>query len=501
MGMTLGDLLGIAGEAAGIEVTGLALDSRKVKQGDVFFAIHGVNDDGSRYAREALDRGAVAVVARGAGVEEVSPRYVHVPNMRDALARAATIFNGNPSHTLKVFAVTGTNGKTTIAGLVRDILSDAGVECGLLSTVEYTYPGHSEEASRTTPDPLTLQANFAAMVRAGCGAASIEASSHALDQGRIDLTRIEAAGFTNISQDHFDYHHSYENYFLAKRHLFEQLGALNRGGPAVINADDPYGARLIADAASMDITPLPYSLSPNAKAEIRASNIGMDTDGTSFTLEAFGERREVRTHLLGRYNVSNILCAIGMSVAGGAPLDGAIETISRARPRWGRLEKVADIGGAAVFVDYAHTPDAIGKVLGALREITPGRLVIVFGCGGDRDRGKRPLMAEVASSMADFAILTSDNPRTEDPDRIMDDAEAGFAKGGAGHLRIADRREAICRGIAMLGRGDTLVIAGKGHETYQEICGVKHPFDDRRVAAEAVASIGAPQRRDGTSQP
>lgn len=480
--MTLGSLLGIDGPDGKISASGIASDSRKVRPGEVFFAIPGVNDDGLRYAQEALNRGAVAVVAQDVDGDTDVKQLVRVPDVRVALARAASAFHGDPSRSLKVFAVTGTNGKTTIAGLVRDMLADAGVKCGLLSTVENSYPGCAEEASRTTPDPITLQSHFAAMVRAGCGAVSMEASSHALDQRRIAFTRIEAAGFTNLSQDHFDYHHSFEEYFRAKRRLFEQLGMLNKGGPAVINADDAYGARLVAEAPALGITPLPYSLSPDSNAAIRASRIIMDTDGTSFTLDAFGERRDIRTGLLGRYNVSNILCAIGMAVAGGVPLDTAIGTASRARPRWGRLEKVADIRGAAVFVDYAHTPDAIGKVLGALREITPGKLVIVFGCGGDRDRGKRPLMAEVASSMADFAILTSDNPRTEDPEKIMDDAEAGFTSGGAGHLRIADRREAIRRAIAMLHECDTLVIAGKGHETYQEICGVKHPFDDRLVA-------------------
>ena len=489
--MLLGELFDhLALDLAKVEVGGLAADSRMVRPGDVFFAVPGFRDDGSLYVEDALRRGAVAVVAQGSSGSDAASMRIFVPDMRQALAHAASVFNGEPSRSLKVFAVTGTNGKTTIAGLVRDIMSDAGVTCGLLSTVENVYPGCSEEASRTTPDPLTLQAHFAAMLRAGCGAASIEASSHALDQGRIAFTRIEAAGFTNLSQDHFDYHHTFEDYFLAKRHLFEQLGELNHGGHAVINADDPYGARLISEASSLGITPLPYSLADGTNAAIRASGIRMGTDGTAFILEAFGERREVSIGLLGRYNVSNALCAIGMAVAGGVALDSAIGTITRARPRWGRLEKVADIGGAAVFVDYAHTPDAIGKVLDALRELTSGRLIIVFGCGGDRDRGKRPLMAKVASEKADFAILTSDNPRTEDPERIMDDAEAGFTEGGAAHARIADRREAIALGIGMLHDGDTLVIAGKGHETYQEICGVKHPFDDRAIASDAIRASG-----------
>lgn len=490
--MVLGDLLGLPASMpaamASIEVRGIASDSRMVKPGDVFFAVPGVRDDGMRYADDAVMRGAVAVVAQGQPGTYTESRRILVPDVRLALAHAASAFNRTPSRSLKVFAVTGTNGKTTIAGLVRDIMSDAGVPCGLLSTVENTYPGCSEEASRTTPDPISLQAHFAAMLRAGCGAASIEASSHALDQSRIAFTRLEAAGFTNLSQDHFDYHHSFEEYFLAKRRLFEQLGALNPGGPAVINMDDPYGARLVADAQSLGITSMSYSLADAPGATIRATGVRMDTDGTSFTLDAFGARREVRIRLLGRYNVSNALCAIGMAVAGGVAIDSAVGTVSRARPRWGRLEKVADVRGAAVFVDYAHTPDAIGNVLDALREITTGRLVIVFGCGGDRDRGKRPLMAKVAAEKADFAILTSDNPRTEDPERIMDDAEAGFADSAGSHLRLADRREAIETGVGMLRAGDTLVVAGKGHETYQEVCGVKHPFDDRAVAREAAAA-------------
>ena len=307
----------------------------------------------------------------------------------------------------------------------------------------------------------------------------MEASSHALVQSRTGGVRFAAAGFTNLSQDHFDYHAGFEDYFAAKSLLFRQLGAENPGAPGVVNADDPYGRRLLSMLPAMNVRPVSYAIGEDA--DVVARDVRVDVDRTIFRLCAGGHEAEIVSHLLGRYNVSNMLCAAGMALATGVPFETVRDTLSAAAPRWGRLEKTAEYNGAAIFVDYAHTPDAIGKVLGALREITVGRLIIVFGCGGDRDRAKRPQMAAIAAEMADFTILTSDNPRTEDPNAILDDAERGFDGRKADYIRITDREKAIQAAIGRARPGDTIVIAGKGHENYQEINGVKHPFDDREV--------------------
>lgn len=468
------------GPLPAVDVRGIAFDSRRVRPGDLFFAVHGVRQDGSLHIGEAISRGAVAVVAQS-GTEDAG-ECIYVEDMRIALGTASANFYGNPSRSLDVFAVTGTNGKTTVAGLVRDILSASGRPCGLISTVEIAYPGHREEASMTTPDPPALHRTLADMLRAGCRAVSMEASSHALHQRRTAGVRYAAAGFTNLSRDHLDYHADFEDYFRAKSLLFEGIAAENPGGASVVNADDAYGARLLEMLRARGAKVLAYSI--GGGGDIVAEDVSLDSRGSSFTIRAFGGSARVESGLLGRYNVSNMLCAAGMALSAGIGLDVVAATLSSSRPRWGRLEKVGEIRGASVFVDYAHTPDAIDKVLTALREITLGRLGIVFGCGGDRDKVKRPQMADIASRNADWCVLTSDNPRTEDPEAIMDDAEAGFSGNACPHLRIADRREAIKAAIDRLGEGDTLVIAGKGHETYQDIQGVKHPFDDRAVVIE-----------------
>lgn len=469
------------------EFSSVECDSRRVKEGTLFVALKGNKEDGAAYARKAAEAGAVAVVSDSPAEAGFPLPWLRVADARKALARLSCEINGNPSHRLPVYAVTGTNGKTTIAGLMRDCLEAGGGKCGLLSTVENCCGLEAEEASRTTGSAPEIQSALATMIRNGCTACSMEASSHALDQERTYGIRFAATGFTNLSRDHFDYHTDFENYFKAKAKLFIQAGEEKEGTPCVINIDDEYGRRLHAMLAGGRTRPLSYSL--NGEADITAREIVLGAGGTSFTLSAFGKKIPVETFLLGRYNVSNMLCVAGMAAATGISLESVAETFSKARPRWGRLEKAAVVNGASVFVDYAHTPDAIEKVLTALREITAGKLTIVFGCGGDRDRAKRPQMAAAASRLADFSILTSDNPRTEDPEKIMDDAEAGFA-GGASYRRIADRREAISAALDSAHEGDTIVIAGKGHENYQEINGVKHHFDDRETVREMAAETG-----------
>lgn len=468
---------------ASCEVSGVAFDSRKVIPGTVFVAIDGLNDNGSRYIGDALARGAVAVVSESpAGSCPAWPAdrpWIQVAQARKALAQIACAVYGDPSREMRVYGVTGTNGKTTTAGLVRDCLRAAGTECGLLSTVENAFPGFTEEASRTTPDPVTIQKLFSEMLAAGCGAVSMEASSHALDQFRTGGIRFAAAGFTNLSRDHFDYHHNFEEYFAAKCLLFRQLGEENPGAPGVVNAEDPYGRRLLDLLPEMNVRPVAYAI--DGEADIRARDVVLGARQTRFTLCVHGKSAEIKTGLLGRYNVMNLLCVAGMMLETGVEFETVCRALAGATPRWGRLEKVAEYRGASVFVDYAHTPDAIEKVLVALREITERRLVIVFGCGGDRDRAKRPQMAAMAAKLADSVILTSDNPRTEDPLAIIEEAAAGFAGASTPHVKIPDRREAIAAALDAAAPGDCIVIAGKGHETYQEINGVKHHFDDRET--------------------
>lgn len=463
----------------------VVFDSRLATPGCTFVAIPGAKGDGAAFAAEAAARGAATIVAANDAVLPALPasvKVVRVSNPRAALSQLAADFYGHPSERLRVYAVTGTNGKTTVAGLVRDIIRASGTDCGLLSTVEYSWPGHCEEASRTTPDPVSLQRDLATMLAAGCGAASMEASSHALDQDRTASVVFASAGFTNLTQDHFDYHRGFEDYYLCKRKLFERLGA-----PAAINADDPYGRRLLAECRTFGVRPVAYSIATGAAADVRAEDIRATAAGTAFTLSAFGATAAVDTALIGEYNVSNILCAAAMTVATGIPLNTVAEAVSAAKPRWGRLEPFDTPAGARVFVDYAHSPDAISRALAALRRVSKGRVIAVFGCGGDRDRAKRPLMARAAATGADFVIVTSDNPRSEAPEAIIDEAVAGFSGLETPWRRIADRRDAIAAAIAEARNGDVVLLAGKGHENYQEIAGVRHHFDDRETVRELCA--------------
>lgn len=463
------------------EFSSVECDSRRVKPGTLFIALKGNAEDGAKYAEDAAKKGAVAIISDSPSPTAFPLPWLQVENARQALARLSCEINGNPSRSMQVYAVTGTNGKTTIAGLMRDCLENSGVKCGLLSTVENDCGRIVTEASRTTGSAPEIQSALAEMLKNGCGACSMEASSHALDQDRTAGIKFAATGFTNLSRDHFDYHKNFEAYFAAKAKLFRQAGQENNGTPGVINIDDEYGKKLYSLLSAIHVRPISYSL--NGNADITASNIELGPRGSIFELKAFGQNALIETSLLGRYNVSNLLCVAGMALSSGISFECVTDTLRNAKPRWGRLEKTAEINGASVFVDYAHTPDAIEKVLTALREITTGKLTIVFGCGGDRDRAKRPQMAAIAAKLADYSVLTSDNPRTENPEAIMDEAEKGFTA-AAKYSRIADRFDAIRFALANACKGDCIVIAGKGHENYQEINGVKHHFDDREVVRQ-----------------
>jgi UDP-N-acetylmuramoyl-L-alanyl-D-glutamate--2,6-diaminopimelate ligase len=469
--MKLPEVLGeVARDAPPVEVTALAYDHRKVAPGTLFFCVPGFTRDGHDFAPEAVAAGAAALVVErplGLGVPEVL-----VPSVRAAMAPAAARFHGDPTATLRVVGVTGTNGKTTTCFLLRGLLEAGGLRTGMLGTVTNVVGGVESPVERTTPEAIELQRTFREMLDAGDTACAMEVSSHALALGRADAIHWAVAIFTNLTQDHLDFHETMEDYFAAKRGLFE-------AGPAtmVINVDDAYGARLAEDfpqAVTVGID--------NPSARLRATGVDTGLTGSSFHVEGL----ELRTALPGRFNVVNVLGA--MAAARALGVDDA--TIGRALPDAGRVpgrfEPVDEGQDFLVVVDYAHTPDSLDNVLRAARDVSAGRVVCVFGAGGDRDRGKRPQMGAIATALADLAIVTSDNPRSEDPMAIIAEIIEGA---GPDAEVVPDRREAIVRAVDEARRGDVVVIAGKGHEQGQELAGGrKIPFDDVSVAREALRS-------------
>jgi UDP-N-acetylmuramoyl-L-alanyl-D-glutamate--2,6-diaminopimelate ligase len=454
--------------ARDVEVTDLAYDNRAVEPGSLFFCVAGFTRDGHEFARDAIGRGAVALVVErplNLGVAEIQ-----VPNVRAAMAPAAAAFYADPTATLQVIGVTGTNGKTTTAFLARSLLERDGRQTGLLGTVTSIVGGREREVQRTTPEAIDLQRTFREMLDAGDRACAIEVSSHALELHRADSIHFAAAIFTNLTQDHLDFHPTMEDYFTAKRRLFTDA----KPKVAVVNIDDEYGARL---AAELD-RPVTFAL--DRPAGYRARNVEVGLSGARFTAETPDGPVGLSSPLRGRFNVYNVLGAFAAARSLDVPADTAAVAIATAGQVPGRFETVEEGQPFAVVVDYAHTPDSLQNVLSAARSLTDGRLHVVFGCGGDRDRGKRPLMGEIAARLADRVIVTSDNPRTEDPEAIIEEILAGA---GAEVEQDVDRREAIARAVANAEPGDVVVIAGKGHEQGQEFeAGRKIPFDDVTVA-------------------
>ncbi len=448
--------------------TGITADSRTVRPGFIFAALQGTRDDGRRHIPAARKAGAAAILgAPGEGID------LPVADPRLALALAAAAIEGHPSRRLRVFAITGTNGKTTTAWLLRDMLAQGGLQPGLITTVETSWPGHTHPSTHTTPDAPTLQALLRTMHAAGCRAAVIEASSHALDQQRTAATQFAATAFTNLTQDHLDYHPDMEAYYLAKKRLFTN----NPAAPAILNLDDPAGRRLhneLTFAAQRTVT---YAI--DAPADLTARIHALTATGADITLTFPNDRPwHIRTPLAGRYNISNILCAAALAHTAGIPPDAITAALAEATPRWGRLQPIPTPPAAPhTFIDYAHTDDALRNALRALRELTPGKLWCVFGCGGDRDTTKRPKMGLAAAQGADTLIITSDNPRSEDPRAIIAQILAGIPEGTPLNV-IPDRAEAIAYALAHAEPEDIVLIAGKGHETTQEIAGAKHPFND-----------------------
>jgi UDP-N-acetylmuramoyl-L-alanyl-D-glutamate--2,6-diaminopimelate ligase len=471
--------------AGAVEVGSLAYDSRAAGPGSLFFCVTGFRSDGHDFAPDAVRSGAAALVVErplGLGVPEVL-----VESARAAMAPLAASFYGHPDRDLSVLAVTGTNGKTTTAYLMRALLEATGTQCGLLGTVKSVIGGHDREVARTTPEAIDLQADLRAMLEGGDRACAIEVSSHALTLGRADALEFAAAVFTNMTRDHLDFHDSMEDYFQAKRLLF-----VPSAGPAprasVLNVADPYGRRLAQEV------PGAITFAVDEPADYVARGLRCGRQGCEFTLSWPGGEREVSLPMPGRFNVANALAALAAVHALGADLDSLIAELERGVRVPGRFEPVDEGQGFAVLVDYAHTPDSLENVLRAARELTgedarAGRVICVFGAGGDRDRGKRPLMGEIAARLADVVIVTSDNPRSEQPEAIIKEILHGSA-GAGGVQAITDRREAIVRAVASARASDVLVIAGKGHEQGQEFAdAVKLPFDDVTVAREALAAL------------
>jgi UDP-N-acetylmuramoyl-L-alanyl-D-glutamate--2,6-diaminopimelate ligase len=465
--------------------TGVTHDSRAVAPGVLFVALRGQHADGAMFAPQAIASGAAAIVAEGlppaTGVEASVP-WIVVGDARLALALLAAEYFEHPSRQLRVVGITGTNGKTTTAYLMSAIFAAAGIPAGLMGTVTYRIGSREIPATRTTPEAPQVQEFMRRMVAEGCGACVMEVSSHALAMRRVDGIRFAAAVFTNLTRDHLDFHSGMDDYFAAKRRLFEMLPA---DAPALINADDPRAAALVDTAGS----PVTYGIS--RPADVTTGPLSFSIDGLAFDARTPQGTVHVRSKLVGRPNAYNILAAVGTTAALGLPLD-AIETgVAQLTGVPGRFELASTAtDDIVVVIDYAHTDDALRNLLETARPLAPRRLLTVFGAGGDRDRTKRPLMGMVAARLSDVVVLTSDNPRTEDPMRIIEELKLGAdpetRQSGAQIVTIIERREAIQYAIDRAGAGDLVLIAGKGHEKYQEIGGRTQPFDDVQVARAAL---------------
>jgi UDP-N-acetylmuramoyl-L-alanyl-D-glutamate--2,6-diaminopimelate ligase len=468
----------IGPSARGLEVARVTADSRSVRPGDVFVAVRGARYDGLDYAADAVRRGAVAVVADRPAPAPTPVAWIAVGDARKALARMAARLHGDPAEKLVLAGVTGTNGKTSTTTLLEAILARKFGTSGFLGTVGYRTPRRSLEADRTTPDATVVQELLAEMVADGARAAALEVSSHALVLDRVEGCLFDVAVFTNLTRDHLDFHGDMDSYYAAKKLLFDRR---KPGAFAVVNADDPYGRRLLAEVA-----PPAASYSPSGgDADYRAVSATCDLSGVRFDLAYAGGRFSVASPLLGRFQLANLTAAAAAGLCLGVPGPDIAAAVSGVVHVPGRLERVEAGQPYPILVDYAHTPDALERLLQAVRELTDKKIVLVFGCGGDRDRGKRRPMGEIAGRLSDVAIATSDNPRSEDPEAILREVEAGLAASGAKtSFRIADRREAIRKAVGLADSRTVVVIAGKGHETTQVIGATEIPFDDRKVAAE-----------------
>ena len=464
-------------------ISGIVIDSRRVAPGNLFFALPGLRSDGARFIDEAIERGAHAV-ACAAFPAVLNPRatFIRLDEPRDVLAEVSRRYYNAPDEALKVVGITGTNGKTTVAHLVRHFLSGGPHKVGMLGTIQYDLGSRVVPSYKTTPESLDVYGLLAQMRSSGCGEAVMEVSSHGIDQKRVQGIKFEVAVFTNLTRDHLDYHGSIESYFETKSRLFTgATGSTPRS--SVINIDDPYGRRLVSMLRGRKGV---VTFGEAEDATVRAVGIRLGFKSTAFRAVWPGGSAEVESPLIGRYNASNVLAALAACHAMGRDPSACADALPTFRVPAGRMERIEEGQPFNVLVDYAHTDDALRNAIGMLRGITPGRLLVVFGCGGNRDRTKRPLMTQAVQEAADFAWATSDNPRSETPDRIFMDMKTGVT--AADRIAfIEDRRRAISLALDAAKPGDSLLVAGKGHETYQEFADTVIPFDDRQVVRELIA--------------
>lgn len=465
-----------------VEVHRIQYDSRKIEQGDCFVAIRGTGSDGHQFISNAISKGAKVVVMENDSFLPDS-FFMHagvvkavVSDSRKAMAIMAANFFGHPSKKMKLVGITGTNGKTTTSNIIQAILEAAGNKTGLIGTIEYRMGNDVIPATHTTPESLELNELLARMVQAGCTSVSMEVSSHALHQSRVYGMEYAAAVFTNLTQDHLDYHNTMEEYFQAKKILFDGLTASQWG---ITNADDNWGTKILASTTAKKLT---YGVT--SSADIRATDIQLSINGTSFAIQHAGETTMIHSPLVGRFNVYNILAAFSAGVGLGFPKETIQTGIEQVLSVRGRFERIASPKGWTAIIDYAHTPDALENCLTTIHDVLPkenrGKIITVFGAGGDRDKKKRPIMGEIAGRLSDVVIVTSDNPRTEDPQVIINDVLKGVPS-DATLIQEVDRRKAIEKAVAQASAGDVVLVAGKGHEDYQVIGTEKIHFSDREI--------------------
>ncbi len=460
-------------------VAGIAYRSDRVRPGDVFFCIQGFVHDGHDFASDAVRRGAVAVVVQRIVDGVDSAIQIVVPDTRASLAYAAATFLDHPSSSVRIVGVTGTNGKTTTTYLVDSIMRAAGVKTGVIGTVGTRIGDTQVEASRTTPESADLQALLARMRNEGVDTCAMEVSSHAIDLRRVDGVKFAVTAFTNLTQDHLDYHHTIEEYFSVKRRLFAEHDVAAR----VVNIDDPLGAAMAAELGAE------MTVGMAQDADVRAIDLSLSANGSVFTLVTTDGKAQVTLPLAAEYNVSNALVAAGCALSLGVSLQEVVQGLENAQQIPGRLERIDEGQEFAVLVDYAHTPDSLEKAILAVKQVTEGRVIVVFGAGGDRDPEKRPLMGRAAAMTADHLVITSDNPRSEDPVGIILHLQDGLAGTDVSHETHVDRREAIAVAFRMARPGDAVLIAGKGHEDYQIFSDRTVHFDDREVAREELSRL------------
>ncbi|NQT95138.1 MAG: UDP-N-acetylmuramoyl-L-alanyl-D-glutamate--2,6-diaminopimelate ligase [Candidatus Omnitrophica bacterium] len=473
------DIVNITGNKY-IDITNISYDSKQLKEGGLFFAIKGEKHNGADFIDEAIERGAVSIVSEDDFITFKSVSKVRIKDIRSSCAKIANNFYGYPSQKIDVTGITGTNGKTTILYLIEAILSTAGLSCGTIGTISYNVGERKIPAINTTPSAIMLQRLLNDMVNANVANCIMEVSSHSLHQRRVEGIDMSNAIFTNLSAEHLDYHKDMEEYFKTKSMLFNMI---KDDGYAIVNIDDEHGRRIVENIKSKVLT---YAL--NREADLVAFDVSSSIKGSKFKIKTADEILDIKTPLIGEYNIYNILAAIAFAVSKNIDKNLIIEAIKEFKGAPGRLQRVESEGRSFdLFVDYAHTDDALRNVLSALRNIAKGKIFLVFGCGGERDKTKRPRMGRISAELSDFSIITNDNPRSEDPKAIIDDIIKGIPDGFKDYKVLPDRKKAIEDSVSMAGENDIVLIAGKGHEKYQILKDTTISFDDCRACEEALA--------------